>query len=122
MFSIVFDWERGVFEHASCKRALLGIVCRRAVMFLADKWYCSALRSIDKDARSRFKAYRIEEKFEAVSNDRLRQLALIDSIKGYIDAEVYDELKAVCDAAICDGPAVVAACAEARQTAFIAAE
>ena len=53
------------------------------------------LSAIDKETKTRFRTYRTDPKFDAVSNDRVRQLALIDSIKAYIDNEVYDEVAAV---------------------------
>lgn len=45
--------------------------------------------------KDRFKAYRMDKKFDSTSNDRVRKLALIDSIKAFVDKEVYDEVTAV---------------------------
>jgi hypothetical protein len=61
-------------------------------------WLCCLrpARTIDQDVKERIKAYRLDKKFDAASNDRVRQLALIDSIKAYVDKEVYDEVNAVC--------------------------
>ncbi len=54
-----------------------------------------AVRKIDSETRDRFITYRKDSKYDAVSNDRLRQLAMIDAIKTFVDGEVYDEMQAV---------------------------
>jgi hypothetical protein len=45
--------------------------------------------------KDRYKAYRMDKKYDSTSNDRVRKLALIDSIKAFVDKEVYDEVTAV---------------------------
>jgi hypothetical protein len=54
-----------------------------------------AVRRIDAGMKERFKALRMDEKYDATSNTRVKRIALVGAICDYIDAEVYNEVREV---------------------------